>query len=89
MSKALDIFLKQSNARLLYTSEERSLIENQLRAMKCLESGAIFDIEKKQVVFVNKIMDLYDIGLCIRGYGNSYRVVDYGKTWREVREDED
>ena len=85
MSKALDIFLKRGNVRILYTSEERILIENQLRAIKCLEAGAVFDIEKKQVVFVNKIMDIYDIGLVIMGYSLSYRIEDYGKTWKEVK----
>lgn len=87
MNKALDIFLKQSDVRLLYTSEERSLILNQLVAISCIENRALFDIKKKKIVFVNKLIYIGE-DLMIKSYFDEYKVEDYGKTWREVREDD-
>ena len=87
MNKALEYFEDMVSCNQLDYNDEKpkcELIRNQLRAIKCLESGAVIDIKQKKVVFVNKIIDLYDVGLCIRGYDNSYRIEDYGKTWREV-----
>lgn len=87
MNKALDIFIKQGNVRLLYTSEERSLIENQLRAISCIENRALFDIEANKIVLVNKLIYIGD-ELVIKGYVYEYKVADYGKDWREVREND-
>ena len=89
MSKALEYFEDMVSCNQLDYNDEKpkcDLIRSQLRAIKCLEAGAIIDIEHKKVVFVNKIIDLYDEGLCLKGYGRSYRIKDYGKTWKEVKE---
>lgn len=85
MSKALDVFIKRCDIRLLFTSEERALILNQLRAISCIEARAVYNIKENKIVFVNKLIYFGD-DLMIIGYSkeSNFKVDDYGITWREV-----
>lgn len=90
MNKALEYFEDMvSSNQLDYNDEEIKcdLIRNQLRAISCIENRALFDIEQEQVVFVNKLIYI-DNDLMIKGYLEVYKVENYGKTWREVREND-
>lgn len=91
MNKALEYFDDMVESNQLDYGDEKpkcDLIRKQLRAIKCLEAGAILSIKSNNIVFVNKIMDRYDTGLCLIGYKKPYKLEDYGKTWKEVNGNE-
>ena len=90
MNKALEYFEDMVfENQLDYGTENKkcNLIINQLRAIGCINNRAIFDMEKNQVVFVNKLIYIEN-ALIIKGYLKDYKVDEYGKSWREVREDD-
>lgn len=89
MNKALEYFNEMVSSNQLDYQDEKpkcDLITNQLRAISCIENRALFDIKRNRILFVNKLIFIED-DLFIRG-AYDYKVEDYGKTWREVREND-
>ena len=90
MNKALEYFEDMvSSNQLDYNDEETKcdLIRNQLRAISCIENRTLFDIVANKIIFVNKLIYIGN-DLVIKGYVYEYKVADYGKDWREVREND-
>jgi hypothetical protein len=93
MSKALEYFEDMVFCNQLDYNDEKSkcdLIRNQLRAISCIENRAVFDIKQNKIVLVDKLIYIGDY-LIIKSYlgFDEFKVDDYGKTWREVRESEE